>query len=149
MFTAALRNLHAVEYWRWLLDTFERAGASFVQGVAVFLLTYSAAWDLAAGKALILAGLQAGAAVVLSILALPFPSPGSWFVDAAFRTTRTFLGTIMAAIVAGSFDVFTSSGWHAVFAAACMAVVANFKARVAKFGEVAGTSPASWMVWPR
>lgn len=149
MFAALLRNLHAIEVKRWLLDTFERAVSSFVQGAAVFLFTFTAAWDLTAGKALILAGLQSAAAVVIAALALPFPVPTSWWFDAALRTVRTFAGTILAAITAGAFDVFTVSGWHAAIAAGLMAVTAGLKAKVAKHGEAGGTSPASWMVWPR
>jgi len=149
MFAALLRNLHALEVKRWLLDTFERAAASFIQGAAVFLFTFTAAWDLAAGKALILAGLQSAAAVVIAAFSLPFPVPTSWWFDAALRTVRTFAGTILAALAAGAFDVFSASGWHTAIAAGIMAVTATLKANVAKYGEAGGTSPASWIVWPR
>ncbi len=134
---------------RWILDTFERAAASFVQAAVVFLTTFAAAWNLDAGKALIAAGLQAAAAVLLSAITAPLPIPTTWIVDAVLRIARTFLGTILAAVAAHSFDLFTLDGWRAVIAAALTATLAGFKANVARHGEAGGTTPASWAIWPR
>lgn len=128
---------------RWLADTFERSVTTLVQALLVFLPTLTA-WHTDTWKAIVAASLPAVAAVLLSAISVAFPTPSSWIVDAAFRVLRTFAGTILAALAAGAFDLFSAGAWRAVFLASLMAAASLLKTIIAR--RVSNTvTPASFL----
>lgn len=128
---------------RWLADTFERSVTTLVQALLVFLPTLTA-WHADTWKAIVAASLPAVAAVLLSAISVAFPTPSSWIVDAVFRVLRTFAGTILAALAAGAFDLFSADAWRAVFLASLMAAASLLKTIIAR--RVSNTvTPASFL----
>ncbi len=127
---------------RWLVDTLERSLASLVQALLVFVPTVSGAWDGDVGKALIGATFPAVGAVILAAVSASFPPPASWALDAVLRTVRTFVVTVLSAMIADGVDLFDVTVWRSAALAGLMAAATVVKALIAR--RVAGTiTPAS------
>lgn len=127
----------------WLVDALERAFASLVQALLVFVPLLFGVWDEALGRTMLAAGFAAVGAVLLAVLLAPVPKPRSWLGDAVFRVVRTFLVTVLSLALASGFDLFSVSGWRSVLLAGLVSALAVVKAFLAKL--IPGTiTPASF-----
>ncbi len=131
----------------WLVDALERAFASLVQALLVFVPLLFGVWDRALGRTMIAAGFAAVGSVILAALLAPIPSPRTWRADALFRVVRTFLVTVLSLALATGFDLFSLSGWRTVLLAGLVSVLAVVKAFLSKL--IPGTiTPASFALPP-
>lgn len=116
----------------WIKDTGERAISTLIQSVIVYLLAAQAS-DYGNWKAIISAAFPAVGTVLLNALTFRLPLIKSYPLDLTFRIVRTFIVTVLGAILADvSFDLFQATGWRLMFIAGGSSVLVLIKSELAK-----------------